>query len=146
MNGTWLIAGALGILIIAGLLIWWRRSRSAPEEAFDEVETPEDAEARHRFAQRRVELAVIARQKGWSEAAYEEVLYGRIGPGMNQEMVLLAWGGPTSIDHKTVTRKGAPVERWIYQLPQAALPSGMTSEVQYVWFANGRVARVEEGA
>ena len=61
-------------------------------------------------------------------------------------LVLMAWGGPTSIDHKTVTRKGAPVERWIYQLPQAALPPGMTSEVQYVWFANGRVARVEEGA
>ncbi len=100
---------------------------------------PEPAGQRHYYDERRTQLAVIARQQGWTEAAYDCVLRGEIGVGMNQDMVLLAWGGPSGVDRRATTANGGKVERWLYRSPQ----DGAT---QYVWFAGGRVVRIEPEA
>ncbi len=138
----------LGLLLVVLLLIlrffWTRPNRGvseqqAPRPLSDEY--PRETEAhkgqtRYTTA-RRMQLKSIARGKGWTRDAYHHVLRGQIAPGMDQDMVLLAWGGPSAVDHRTKTPAGVPVERWVYA-------SVTDDSVQYVWFANGRVARVEQ--
>jgi hypothetical protein len=98
---------------------------------------PEEAVLRRQYAvERRMQLKTIAKVNGWTRDAYHHVLRGQIAPGMNQDMVLLAWGGPSMVDHRSVTSGGTPVERWVYT-------SVTDDSVQAVWFADGRVARIE---
>lgn len=132
------------VLVIATFVVFrvvqTRQDGDALPDADDNEREPDEdtiaARERHYSAQRRVQLAAIARKNGWTGAAYDQVLNGHIGEGMNQDMVLLAWGGPTSIDNRLTTPAGARVERWIYRSPQ-------DDAVQYVWFADGRVVRIE---
>lgn len=122
-----LIVAALGLAL--ALFLWWRRTMPRPSEPTASPATPYDT-------RRSDELAAIAQQQGWTAAAYDEVLAGRIAPGMTADMVLMAWGGPTHIDHRTQNARGVPVERWVYRDPQH-------NRQQFVWFAGGKVARVE---
>ncbi len=123
------IAAAIGIG--GALAVYrWRRGR-VPSWA----DAPALGTLSHQYAaERQTQLAAIAEEKGWSSSAYDHVLRGRIDAGMNQEMVLLAWGGPSAIDNRRTGPGGAPVERWIYHFPDGA--------VQYIWFAEGRVVEV----
>lgn len=124
------IAGILFALVVLTLILW--QLAVMRPAATEEDSPPNDTY----YNERQQQLGTIAAQKGWSDAAYDHVLNGHIAPGMNQDMVLLAWGGPSQIDHKAVTPKNVPVERWVYRSPE-------DGRIQYVWFANAKVVRIE---
>lgn len=130
MSG-WLPIVMFAVLLVL-LVILWRRRGGDP---LPQDDAPPSPPASH-DDRRSTELAAIAAQQGWTAAAYDEVLAGRIAPGMTPDMVLMAWGGPTHIDHRTRNARGVPVERWVYRDPQHG-------QQQLVWFAGGKVARVE---
>lgn len=127
---------ALVVGIGGGALVFLlRRGRQrTPDQAQGQGIPAAGETTRQYAAERQAQLSAIAEEKGWSPAAYDHVLRGRINAGMNQEMVLLAWGGPSAIDNRRTGPGGAPVERWVYHFPDGA--------VQYIWFANGRVVEV----
>ncbi len=126
----------IGLVLVLGYILWRSRTTSPPVETpGGPAPNPAPAAAQQYATERQRQLATIAQQNGWKPEAVAYVQRGKIERGMNQDMVLLAWGGPTSIDHRTVTPDGRKVERWIY-----AAPDGVQ---QYVWFAEGRVVRIE---
>ena len=123
---------AVALAVWGAIHLYTGRRATAPQPAPEP--TPADL-SRQYATERQAQLAAIARREGWTGAAFDPVLRGRIAAGMNQDMVLLAWGGPTAIDHRAVTPQGAKVERWIYRSPDGA--------TQYIWFAEGRVVKIQ---
>jgi hypothetical protein len=58
----------------------------------------------------------------------------QIRPDMTEAMVRLAWGNPTQVELKELTREGQKT-RWIYRQSRQG--------ARYVWFTNGRVIQIQ---
>lgn len=89
-----------------------------------------------RLQRERERVATILSHKDeWEEDICQSLINRRIGIDMTEEMVRLAWGKPSRIENKELTRRGQKT-RWIYGQPRKG--------ANYVWFTNGKVTKIQQ--
>lgn len=77
---------------------------------------------------------ILAHNGQWSAEIIQLLIDKKIAVSMTQEMVLLSWGKPSTIDQKEITAKSNKI-RWIYGTPRQG--------ARYVWFADAKVTKIK---
>lgn len=78
----------------------------------------------------------INRHKGeWGYEICKMIINKEIAIDMNEDMVRLAWGEPTTIEQKEITKTGLKT-RWIYGVPRHG--------AKYISFKNGIVTKIKQ--
>ena len=90
---------------------------------------------RQKAIEREASIRQIAEEQGWTQEQRENVILRQIQPDMTENMVLLAWGPPTTRDNQEITKSGLNKERWVYGIPRQG--------ASYVSFTDGKVARIK---
>ncbi len=78
---------------------------------------------------------ILEHESTWGKSICESIISRKIGIDMTQEMVKLAWGQPSDIDQKEISKTGKSKERWVYGIPRRG--------ANYVWFADGKVSKIK---
>jgi len=77
---------------------------------------------------------INAHRSEWGDGVCQNLIDKNLLLEMTQDMVRLAWGGPSSVDSQETT-KAHVKERWIYgQARQGA---------SYVWFTDGKITKIK---
>ncbi len=71
----------------------------------------------------------------WGIEVREQIIRKEVALGMTEEMVTLSWGQPASIGPKVQTAQSTKA-RWVYGTERRG--------AKYVWFTNGKVAKIRE--
>lgn len=71
----------------------------------------------------------------WGYDICQMLIKKEIAIDMNEEMVRLSWGKPTTIEQKELTKTGQKT-RWIYGVPRHG--------AKYIWFKNGIVTKIKQ--
>ena len=77
---------------------------------------------------------VMKRHPAWGTGTCQRLLQRKIAIRDSKEMVLLAFGQPTSEDQKVTTASDQSL-RWIYGTPRHG--------AKYIWFKNGLVSKMK---
>lgn len=118
----------------------WHAQQTAKYTAIRDKEIAENnaLEAQREAARKEREdgrlNAIRERSAEWGEKKCNLIIEKQIAVTMTYEMVLLAWGKPSTIDQQDITAKRLK-ERWIYGTPRHG--------ANYVWFADGRVTKIK---
>lgn len=121
-----------GIVLIAlgaggfALLTYQKRQRA---------KVSAEREQKRREEEVRREAFIRSKHAVWGEPFCDAAIVHEVQIGMLPEIVIAAWGEPTTVEEKAITSKKTK-ERWVYETPAGASKS--------VWFTDGRVSRIEE--
>lgn len=78
---------------------------------------------------------ILAHQGEWGTDTCQQLIQEKICIGMTDDMVMMSFGKPTSIDSKELSTRDEK-SRWIYGVPR----KGAT----YIWFKNGKVTKIRQ--
>ena len=108
--------GMCGVVIIAGIVLGYLSYLG---------EKKKEAERKEKINGYRDE---------WGDEICNSLLAKRIAIDMNENMVRLSWGSPTTVETKEILKSGVK-KRWIYGVPRRG--------AKYVWFKNGIVTKIK---
>jgi hypothetical protein len=103
------------------LFLGWNSARTKAEEK--------------RILEEERRTRIISKRNEWGDAICKAVYQRKVAIDMTEDMVLEAWGHPTSIDQKEITKKGVNKERWVYGVPRKG--------ANYIYFKNGKVDKLK---
>src|SRR5689334_15740641 len=78
----------------------------------------EELAEKARQREERRKAAVLKNRVTWGDEVCKAIIAKKVAPHMTPEMVILAWGEPSSIDQKEITARGKTKERWVYGTPR----------------------------
>jgi hypothetical protein len=126
--GVWVVGIVLVALGAGGFVVLNYQKRQRAKAGAEREQKRREEEARR-------EAFIRSKHPVWGEPFCDAAIAHEVQIGMMPEIVIAAWGEPSTVEEKVITAKRTK-ELWVYATPEG--PS------KNVWFTEGRVSKIDE--